>query len=340
MHNCVEMSAATPFQWANPSTWSWFTWLWLALFVGGLLQQAWRWFHRRQAQGWPTSQGRIEGVTVRRKKQFPISFSRTPRGREPAYIAELSYSYSLEGERYWGFYEREFGSEEEGWEFVRDLKDKSVAVSYNPRDHAKSTLSEEAVDVLLKTRPPAQEGASPEAQVESVPGWVKPLLWPFLVLSAVGLVLSLWVHIGALSGKRVAPEHYFWMLHIGIFVVWFPAVFVSIKRVGSASRKDYWKVVLRGSPEWMRYMVYGFFGYAFLNFALFMMQAPNGAQGANPPAVVWRGFSGHWMLFYSAALAILYSAVADSTPTCVNGHPVSSSMANCSICGQPALRLR
>jgi len=33
-----------------------------------------------------------------------------------------------------------------------------------------------------------------------------------------------------------------------------------------------------------------------------------GSGEANPPAVVWRGFSGHWMAFYSAALAILYSA--------------------------------
>lgn len=46
-----------------------------------------------------------------------------------------------------------------------------------------------------------------------------------------------------------------------------------------------------------------FGGYAMLNFAIFFFQAPHGGSGANPPAVVWRGFSGHWMLFYSAALA-------------------------------------
>jgi hypothetical protein len=27
------------------------------------------------------------------------------------------------------------------------------------------------------------------------------------------------------------------------------------------------KLVLKGAPEWMRYMVYGFVGYAFVNFA-------------------------------------------------------------------------
>jgi hypothetical protein len=59
----------------------------------------------------------------------------------------------------------------------------------------------------------------------------------------------------------------------------------------------------------MRYMVYGFFGYAIINFLLFIAVAPSGGHGANPPTVVWRGFSGHWMAFYSAAFAILYSAV-------------------------------
>jgi hypothetical protein len=102
------------------------------------------------------------------------------------------------------------------------------------------------------------------------------------------------------------------MLHMGIFVVSIPAVLVDRKRIGSARRRDYWKLALRGAPEWMRYMVYGFGGYAMLNFAIFAFQAPQGSRGANPPAVVWRGFSGHWMFFYSAALASLYAAAVGS----------------------------
>jgi hypothetical protein len=40
----------------------------------------------------------------------------------------------------------------------------------------------------------------------------------------------------------------------------------------------------------------------------------------NPPASVWRGFSGHWMAFYSAALAVLCSAAhtADTAPRWAN----------------------
>src|ERR1035441_582986 len=108
-------------------------------------------------------------------------------------------------------------------------------------------------------------------------------------------------------GLRVAPKAYLLMLHLGVFVVWIPAMLVSMKRVGNR-RKDWWRLVLKGSPEWMRYMVYGFFYYAMVNFAIFIFQSPPGGFEGNPPAVVWRGFSGHWMAFYSAALGILYSA--------------------------------
>ena len=143
-------------------------------------------------------------------------------------------------------------------------------------------------------------------------------------------------------GRRVAPEAFFWMLHIGIFVVWFPAVLVAQRLVGNVNRKDLWKVVLKDSPDWMRYMVYGFFGYAMFNFLLFMTKAPTGGGGANPPAVVWRGFSGHWMAFYSAALAILYAAArnVDTIPRCTNGHMASSNAVYCPQCGQPVLRVR
>ena len=72
------------------------------------------------------------------------------------------------------------------------------------------------------------------------------------------------------------------------------------------------ELVLRGSPEWMRYMVYGFGGYAMLKSAIFAFHAPQASRGANPPAVVWRDFSGHCMAFYSAALASLYAGAVGS----------------------------
>jgi len=153
------------------------------------------------------------------------------------------------------------------------------------------------------------------------------------------LVLSLWVHLGAVMGHRVAPEALFWILHMGIFVVWFPTVLVARKRVGNRSSKDYWKLVLKGSPDWMRYMVYGFSGYAFVNFAFFMAKAPTGKGVGDTPPIVWRGFSGHWMLFYPAVLAILYAAAkaSENIRRCLNGHAVLATANFCSRCGQSVM---
>jgi hypothetical protein len=156
-------------------------------------------------------------------------------------------------------------------------------------------------------------------------------------LSALGLAVSLWVHFGAVMGRRVAPEALFFILHVGIFVVWFPAVFVAQRMAGNAKQKDLWKVVLRGSPDWLRYMLYVFLGYAVVNFLLFMTQAPNDSTGINPPVAEWRGFSGHWMAFYSAALAILYSAARtdDMRLRCPDGHLASYQTEYCAQCGRP-----
>ena len=75
-------------------------------------------------------------------------------------------------------------------------------VSCNPRNAAKSTLSEDAVSALLKMRAPAPQRSASQVGVSNVPAWVKPLLWPFIALSAVGLVVS----ISGSPGSRCWPE--------------------------------------------------------------------------------------------------------------------------------------
>jgi hypothetical protein len=307
--------------------------VWLAFIVAGWLLSFWRRLRRKRASGWPTADGRIESVVVSKP-----SFSFT--AKRGYYVAELGYSYCVAGTVNSGRYKREFPTEHEADEFVRDLQDKAVAVHYDPAKPSSSALLDPDVEVVQQNRAPAPFPDFPLA-ANAIPDWIRPFLWVFVLLSAIGLVVSLWVHIGAVMGRRVAPQSFFWMLHVGIFVVWFPTIFVAQRLVGSTSRRDFWKVVLKGSPDWMRYMVYGFFGYAIVNFLLFMMKAPSGSSG-NPPAVVWRGFSGHWMAFYSAALAILYSAakIAEAGPRCVNGHVAAPNAVYCTRCGQPVVRVR
>ena len=165
------------------------------------------------------------------------------------------------------------------------------------------------------------------------------LLAPFLVLAVIGLLLSLLAHCFSLLGLPQPLGGAAWGLHAGIFVVWLPATLVSTQLVRDFKHKDFSKAVLRGCPRWMRWLVYGFFIYAFINFATFVLAAPVAQQVPNAPAppLIFRGFSGHWMAFYSAAIAILYSAivVAKSDPArrCPMGHPVSPAAAFCETCG-------
>jgi hypothetical protein len=307
--------------------------VWAAFILAGWMVPVWRWFRHNRAAGWPVAEARIESVEITKP-----SFSFTT--KQGYYVAELGYSYSVAGTPHSGRYRREFPTEYEAEEFVRDLKGKPVAIHFNANRPSGSALLDPDIEGLQQNRAPSP--SEPIAQANSVPEGIRPFLWFFICFSAIGLVVSLWVHVGAVMGRRVAPGAFFWMLHIGIFVVWFPAVLVAQRLVGSTNRKDFWRAVLKESPDWMRYMVYGFGGYAMVNFLLFMTKAPTGGGGANPPAVVWRGFSGHWMVFYSAALAILYSAAStvDASPRCTSGHSTSPNAIYCPQCGQPVVRVR
>jgi hypothetical protein len=131
------------------------------------------------------------------------------------------------------------------------------------------------------------------------------------------------------------------VLHIGIFIVWIPAVLVANRLTKDVPRKDFWKAALRGCPEWMRYMSYGFFGYAFLNFVFFAITAPKGRAASSMSPSEVRGFSGLWMAFYSAALSIVFSAIRlwdqEWQRRCLNGHAVSPIAKFCDQCGRPVI---
>ena len=70
----------------------------------------------------------------------------------------------------------------------------------------------------------------------------------------------------------------------------------------------------------------GLFGYALLNFVLGMVDTPvrQDADESTPSPGNVRLFSGHWMLFYAAAFATLYSAIHDTGllkgRKCTRGH--------------------
>lgn len=166
------------------------------------------------------------------------------------------------------------------------------------------------------------------------------VLLPFIGLAAFGLILSIAAHFAALTGSPIPFGNAVWGLHVGIFVVWLPTVLVGIRLTRGANRKDYWKIAMAGCPRWMRTAVSILFGYAILNFIIFIVMTATHPQpkGDAPPEVV-RGFSGHWMVFYGAAFATLYSArvigYSGMDRKCSNGHSVTVTAKFCEECGAP-----
>jgi hypothetical protein len=167
---------------------------------------------------------------------------------------------------------------------------------------------------------------------------VTVLLYPFMLLAALGFILSVAAHLMALAGLEIPGGEQVWALHLGIFVVWIPTVLVSIRATRNTSRKDYWKVVFSGCPAWMRTALYVLVAYALLNFFLFALRDGSQTTG-NQLSKEVRGFSGHWMVFYGVAFATLYSALHSPNlfrdRRCPNGHPVSPTAQFCPECGLP-----
>lgn len=168
---------------------------------------------------------------------------------------------------------------------------------------------------------------------------MKAILYPFMILAACGLVLSMVAHGMALAGVPLPGAKLALGLHIGIFLVWLPAVLVSLQTTRFSDRKDFWKVALSGCPAWMRRACYVLFGYTVLNFIVLFTSTARDTKhrpDANSPSVV-RGISGHWMVFYGAAFAILYSRIHAPAlyreRKCPQGHAVSPPARFCSECG-------
>jgi hypothetical protein len=172
------------------------------------------------------------------------------------------------------------------------------------------------------------------------------LLLPLMVYAACGLVLSLAAHLSALVGLQLGGTALFFGLHVGIFPLWIAVVFISMKMMGGTRltmgrSSAFRNAMFFGCPAWMKYMTNAFFIYAIVNFIIFVMIIPAGsAHSADaPPSSVWRGFSGHWMVFYSAGLATVTSAyrrgLSNLERRCPNGHVVGLGDRFCATCGVP-----
>lgn len=153
----------------------------------------------------------------------------------------------------------------------------------------------------------------------------------FAAIALLGLVLSVIVHLSTFFG--IDPQEIFppiWLLHLGIFVVFIPGI-IANKRRDSSSKKSL-SDQFPYAPRWMIAMTVCLFAYAIINFATFFFLMHEGQPTREEDGTFAiknhgrfvrniseqeyhryrgyevRGFSGHWMLFYSAAAMMLVSA--------------------------------
>ncbi len=143
----------------------------------------------------------------------------------------------------------------------------------------------------------------------------------FGLIALAGFSLALAVHVAALFGIDVQTKvPAIWLLHVGIFVVFIPMV-LQLRASGTDRR-----ALLRGLPRTVLLiggclMLYALFNFLFAGstFGQGTAEFENGqyilqyrgklirhlteAQYHAHQAELLRGFSGHWLIFYFAALS-------------------------------------
>ncbi len=93
----------------------------------------WRRLKTLGARSWPLSQGKIEFGTVIQQRTRYGSY----------YLAQMAYSYAVDGEYYSGYYERIFLRESSAQKFADELKGKPAFVRHKASSAEVSTLLRE-----------------------------------------------------------------------------------------------------------------------------------------------------------------------------------------------------
>ncbi len=136
----------------------------------------------------------------------------------------------------------------------------------------------------------------------------------FFVLSIIGLISGLIVHLISIMGKYLGNDYPFvWALHFGVFVVFIPAILSlrnNAKLTSLESKKPYNPVkkfteYFQYAPKSIKVLIMLFFVYAIINFYLvFAVFGSDGQELSDSQQL--RAFSGHWMLFYAVSMGILW----------------------------------
>ena len=133
---------------------------------------------------------------------------------------------------------------------------------------------------------------------------LKYLSFLLMIVALIGFYQSSLLHLSIVrSPNESASEN--WWLSLGLFVIWFPAMFASHKLRENSNEQDSWQAMLGFRLSWMKFIVLGLFAYGFINYlvclCMYFVVTPGNWS-------YWqiRGNSGLIMLGYVTVARILY----------------------------------
>ncbi len=151
----------------------------------------------------------------------------------------------------------------------------------------------------------------------------------FFFIALFGALSAITVHISAMLGIDVADKSPFiWLLHVLIFMVWIPTIFSLKKEQEQNKEANAFTLLTKNKPKWLIGLIIAIAVYTGFNFMFSMSNTEGTSKEENGiyslhnrgkhirniteeeyhlhEANVLRGFSGHWILFYTVATIALY----------------------------------
>lgn len=129
-----------------------------------------------------------------------------------------------------------------------------------------------------------------------------------VAFAIVGFGVSLIVHISSIFGIDLSEDYpAVWGLHVAAILIMFPAIFSVRKKSNTKSAKG----IFQGTPKYLFILSVVCFVYAFLNFFLIFTLNFAAGNATDVDATTMRAFSGHWMLFYAVAMAMMIKKPVD-----------------------------
>ena len=131
-----------------------------------------------------------------------------------------------------------------------------------------------------------------------------------VVISAVGMVLSLTFHLLTVLNIYLMPNSIILILSIGMLFAWFQSSRQIRIFKEDDDQNNPWRKAWSFCPLWIKYMTYFFALYSLLNFVVSLEPDQTlGYINTSVSQAKLRGISGFWLAFYMFVVSIGYAAI-------------------------------